>query len=502
MATVGGLTMVSRVAGFARDVLTAGILGAGPVADAFFVALKLPNLFRRLFAEGAFSVSFVPLYAAELQRGGNRAADRFAEEALALMVTVLVPLTVVMILAMPWIVAVIAPGFVDDPEKFATTVEFCRITFPYLMMIAVVALLGGVLNARDRFAPFASAPILFNLSLITGLTVAAPHLDSAGHALSYAVAAAGALQLVWLALWCRAAGVRLTLRLPRLTPEVRRLVRLMGPGAFGAGVTQINLFFDVLLASLLPTGAISYLYYADRLYQLPLGVIGIAIGTAILPVLSRQVQAERDGAPASAAATLNRAIEFGLLLAVPAAIALAAIPGPILAVLFERGAFGPDATAQTAAALAAYAIGIPAYVLVKVLSTAFFARQDTATPVRIAVACTVLNVALSFALIWVIAHVGIALATGLTAWLNVGLLLAALRRRGLLDLDTRLGRRVPRLFLAGTGMAVGLVGLAWVLRAPLDGPPGRPGAGAGGTGRRRGGRLFRPGPCLRRARPA
>ena len=199
-------------------------------------------------------------------------------------------------------------------------------------------------------------------------------------------------------------------------------------------------------------------------------MIGIAIGTAILPVLSRQVQAERDGgATGTTAATLNRAIEFGLLLAVPAAIALAAIPGPILAVLFERGAFGPDATAQTAAALAAYAIGIPAYVLVKVLSTAFFARQDTATPVRIAVVCTVLNIALSFTLIWVIAHVGIALATGLTAWLNVGLLLAALRRRGLLDLDARLGRRVPRLFLAGAGMAIGLIGLAWLLRAPLDG---------------------------------
>ncbi|MCA8933232.1 MAG: murein biosynthesis integral membrane protein MurJ [Rhodospirillaceae bacterium] len=464
MATVGGLTLVSRVAGFVRDILTAGILGAGPIADAFFVALKLPNLFRRLFAEGAFSVSFVPLYSAELETGGRRSADRFAENALAWMIAVLLPLTVVAMAAMPWIVPVIAPGFADDPERYGAAVTFARITFPYLVLMSLVALLGGVLNARDRFAPFASAPVLFNLTLIAALLVVAPLLDTAGHALSYAVTASGAVQLIWLAYWAQRAGVRLHLRLPRPSARFALLLRKMGPGALGAGAMQINLFFDTLLASLLPTGAISYLYYADRLYQLPLGVIGIAIGTALLPLMSRQIAAETAGAgPQAALATQNRALEYGVLLALPAGFALMAVPGPILTVLFERGAFDAATTVQTAAALAAYALGIPAYILVKVLSTAFFARQDTATPVRIAIACTGLNIALSFALIWVIAHMGIALATAVSAWLNVALLVRAQMRQGTWRPDARLSHRVPRLVVAAIAMGLVVLGLAQIL---------------------------------------
>ena len=470
IATVGGLTLVSRVAGFVRDVLMAAILGAGPIADAFFVALKLPNLFRRLFAEGAFNVSFVPLYSAELQTRGDGAADRFAETALAWMVAVLLPLTVLALVGMPGIVLVIAPGFADDPARYDAAVTFARITFPYLLLMSLTALLGGILNARDRFAPFASAPILFNLTLIGGLLLAAPHLATAGHALSYAVAASGAVQLLWLAAWAQRAGVRLRLRLPRWTPRFRRLLRNMAPGALGAGVMQVNLFFDILLASLLPAGAISYLYWADRLYQLPLGVIGIAIGTALLPLMSRQIADEAAGGdPGAARRTQNRAIEYGLMLSLPAAFALVAIPGPILAVLFERGAFDAETTLQTAAALSAYALGIPAYVLVKVLSTAFFARQDTTTPVRIAIVCTVLNIALSFGLIWVIAHMGIALATALTAWLNVGLLIRAQRRRDAWHPDARVRYRAPRLTLAALAMALAVLTLARLLAPQLDG---------------------------------
>ena len=459
-ATVGGLTLVSRVAGFARDVLTAAILGAGPVADAFFVALKLPNLFRRMFAEGAFAVSFVPMFSAELARSGRPSAKAFAEEALAVMVVVLVPLTALAVAGMHYLVPVIAPGFLDRPDTFAAAVEFARITFPYLMMMSLAALLGSMLNAVDRFAPFASAPILFNLSLIAALLGLTPVLQTAGHALAWGVAAAGIIQLVWLAAHAYRAGLDLRLARPRLTPRIRKLFRLMAPGAVGAGVMQINLFVDTLLASLLSAGAISYLYYADRLYQLPLGVIGIAIGTAMLPLASRQVAA---GALDAAMATQNRAIEFGLLLSLPAAAALIAMPVPILTVLFERGAFGPAETAATAAALAAYAIGIPAYILVKVLSTAFFARHDTASPVRIAIICTVANILLSLSLIQVLGHVGIALSTGLTAWINAGLLARGLARRGLLAVDHRLRRRVPRLAFASVAIGVALYGMSHLL---------------------------------------
>jgi len=471
VATVGGLTLVSRVAGFARDILTAALLGAGPVADAFFVALKLPNLFRRLFAEGAFSVAFVPLFNAELEAAGRDSAIAFAERALAIMVAVLVPFTVVVVAAMPWALTAIAPGFVDEPERYDLAVAFARITFPYLLLVALVALMGGVLNSLDRFAPFAAAPILFNLTLIAALLGLTPVMATPGHALSWGVAASGVVQLVFLAEACRRAGVRLRLVRPALTPRVRRLFRLMGPAALGAGVLQINLFFDVLLASLLPAGAVSYLYYADRLYQLPLGVVGIAIGTALLPLLARRVQADDR---AGAAEAQNRAIEYGLLLALPAAAALMAVPGPILAVLFERGRFGPEDTALTALALGIFAAGIPAYILVKVLSTVYFARQDTLSPVKAASVAAGLNIALGAAAIAVLAprigHAGLAAATTLTAWLNAALLGRGLIRGGVLVPDGRLIRRLPRLVAAAAAMAAGLVALAAVLAGPLGGP--------------------------------
>ncbi len=460
VATVGGLTMVSRVAGFVRDVLTAAILGAGPAADAFFVALKLPNLFRRLFAEGAFSVAFVPLFSARLASDGRRAAIAFGGEALSVMLAVLLPLTVAMITAMPWAMVVLAPGFADEPARFQLAVDLARLTFPYLALVSVVALLGGVLNALDRFGPFAAAPIAFNLTLIAGLITAhLGGLDPAS-ALAVAVTLSGVVQLGYLAWACRGSHALPRLAWPRLTPGVRRLLRLMAPGAFGAGVMQINLFVDIVLASLLGTGAISYLYYADRLYQLPLGVIGIAIGTALLPVLSRRVEA---GDEAGVRAYLSRGLEYSLVLGVPAAVALVAVGTPIVGVLFERGAFGATETVATAAAAAAYALGIPAYVIVKVLSTAYFARQDTAGPVKVAAVVTVLNAALGLALIQVIGHVGIALATGVTAWLNVALLARGLARRGRLALDHQLRRRAPRIAAAAAAMGVVLVGLAAVL---------------------------------------
>ncbi len=454
IATVGGLTLLSRLAGFARDILTAAVLGAGPVADAFFVALKLPNLFRRLFAEGAFGVAFVPLFAAELQTRGRAAAIRFAEEALAMLLAMLLPFTLAAVVAMPWLMHGLAPGFSDEPAKFALAVDMARLTFPYLALISLVALLGGVLNALDRFGPFAAAPIAFNLTLVAALLIA-PRLGlEPGTAMAAAVTLSGAVQVAWMSWACGKAGVALRLRPPRMTEGMRRLFRLIGPGAIGAGVMQINLFLNIVLASLLPSGAVSFLYYADRLNQMPLGVIGIAIGTALLPVLARHVAA---GDERMVRHYLSRALEFSLLLGLPAAVALGVAGAPIVAVLFQRGAFGPEEAQATAMALAAYAIGIPAYVIVKSLNAAFFARHDTVTPVRVAVIVTVATALLALLLMPWLGHVGIALATGLTAWLDVGLLVVAMRRRGLFDLDDRLKRRAPRIAVATVGMGAALL---------------------------------------------
>jgi putative peptidoglycan lipid II flippase len=455
VATVGGYTMMSRVLGFVRDVLTAAVLGAGPVADAFFIALRLPNLFRTLFAEGAFSAAFVPLFAGRIATEGKRSARLFAEDALAVLLAALLLFVAAGEVAMPLLIDVIAPGFGADPAKHALTVELTRITFPYLLYISLVALLGGVLNSVERFAAVAATPVLLNLFLIAALLGARYLGWLPGQSLAWAVTLGGLAQFLWLMASCHAAGMPLRLPRPRLTPEVRRLLLLMGPGVFGAGVTQLNLLVSTAVASLLPGGAVSYLYYADRLNQLPLGVVGIAVGTAILPPLSRQV---RTGQEEEARHTQNRGVELALLLTLPAAAALAILAEPILAVLFERGAFGPEDTRATAAALAAFAAGLPAFVLVKVLAPGFFARQDTKTPVKIAAVSMVVNVVLTIALMFPLAHVGNALATSIAGWSNALLLLELLRRRGHFGFDALARRRLPRILGAALGMAVVLVG--------------------------------------------
>lgn len=456
IATVGGYTLVSRVLGFVRDVLVAAYLGAGPVADAFFVAFKFPNFFRRLFAEGAFNAAFVPLFAGKIATEGRAAAKAFAEDTLAVLLAVLLALVVGIEVAMPWFIAAAAPGFVNEPEKYRLAVEFTRVTFPYLLFISLVSLQGGILNSIDRFAAVAATPVLLNLCLIGALIGLTRMAASPGHALSWGVAAAGVTQFLWLAWACGRAGMALSLPRPRLTPEVRRLLKLMLPAALGSGVMQVNLLIDVMLASLLPTGSVSYLYYADRIYELPLAVIGIAIGTALLPMLARQV---RRAEHAAAVATQNRALEAALLLTLPAAAALIVLDRAIIAVLFERGAFRAPEVAATAAALAAYALGLPAYVLIKVLTPCFYAREDTRTPVKIAVLCVAVNTAAALVLMQVFAHVGIALATVISAWLNAVLLAFVLYRRGYFAPDRQLRRRLPRMAAASAVMA----GVLWAL---------------------------------------
>src|SRR5882757_2592869 len=421
VATVGGFTLLSRVVGFIRDIVLSAVLGSGAVADAFFVAFKLPNFFRRLFAEGAFSAAFVPLFARELQGNGRPAAVTFARQAHACLLLILVPFSLLLMVAMPAVIWLLAPGLADDKSIFDLAVTFGRITFPYLVFISLASLYGGVLNGIDRFAEVAFTPVLLNIALIGTVLGLSPFLPNSGYAASIGVAIAGLLQWLWLLFSCSRDGVGMKLVRPRYTERVRHLVRLATPVAIGGGAQQISVMLDVVWASLLPAGSISALYYADRIAQLPLGVVGIAVGTALLPLLARQLRAGQDD---SAMANQNRAIEFGLLFSLPAALALWQLADPMIRVLFERGRFGPDDTLRTASALAAFAVGLPAFILVKALTPGFFAREDTKTPLYIALIAIAANVALNafFLLQTSLAQVGIALASSLSGWLNALLL--------------------------------------------------------------------------------
>ncbi len=449
--TVGFWTFTSRILGFVRDVLIAETLGAGMVADAFFVALKLPDLFRQLFGEGAFNASFIPAFTSALASEGELAARRFAEEVVSMMVLWLGGLTVAGVLFMPELMVVLAPGFAAIPAKFALAVRLTRITFPYLMLVCLAAAFAGVLNGLHRFAAAAAAPILFNLCTIAALLFLTPFVPTAGHALAYGVTISGMVQLALLAVAMARAGMALRLFWPRLTPSVRLVMRRMGPGVIGVGVVQINVAVDTIVASLLKPGSVSVLYYANRVNQLPLGLIGVSVGTALLPVLSRQV---RTGAAFSAHRTLNRAIEFALALTLPAAVGLAVASVPIVRVLFERGAFTRADVTATAAALIAYAVGVPATVLAKVLAPGFFARGDTRTPVVVGVASLAVNLLFILALIGPLGATGIALAASFSAIFNATALAAMLQRRRHFRPDRGLRRRAPRMLLAAAFMGV------------------------------------------------
>jgi putative peptidoglycan lipid II flippase len=455
--TVGAWTMASRILGFARDMLIAAKLGATPMADAFFVALRLPNLFRQLFGEGAFNAAFVPAFAGTFALDGPAKARALANSLAALMTICLSGLVILGIVFMPQLLFVLAPGFVGEAMRFPLAVELTRITFPYLLFICLAALVSGVLNGMDRFGAAAAAPVLFNIVSMTALLGLTPFVATPAHALAWGVVASGVLQLLMLLTAARMAGMVINpLSRPRTTPEVKAVLRRMGPGLIGAGVTQLNLAIGIVIGSLLPEGSVSYLYYADRISQLPLGVIGAAVGTALLPLLSRQL---RTGKMLSAHRSQNRAIELTLAFALPAAFAMAVVPVPIITALFERGAFDATAAAATSAALVAYAIGLPAFVLVKALTPGFFARGDTATPVKIGLGVVALNLALNLILTRHFAHVGIALSTSIASWVNVAVLALLLMRRRRLTLDRRLRNAAPRLLGAALVMSVVLLGL-------------------------------------------
>ena len=469
-ATIGSLTLLSRIGGFARDVLQASLMGAGMAADAFLIAQRLPNLFRALFAEGAFASAFVPMFNRQVGADGGRldGAQRFAEDVLAVLLPFLLLFTAAMVAGAVPVVWALTGGFPDAaPTKFALTVDLTRLTFPYLMLISLTSLLGGLLNSVGRFAVNAAAPILLNIVLITGLLWSGSGDDvAAARVQALCVTLGGIAQLLWLLWSCGRAGISLRLRLPRFTPPVKALLKLIVPAAVGAGAVQVNLLISTALAArFLGDGAVSWLYFADRLNQLPLGIIGIGVGTALLPAMSRLIGAD-DGP--GAIAQQNRAMELVLILTLPAAAGLVVAAQPIVAVLFQHGQFTASDTAATAAALSGFALGLPAYVLIKVLTPGFHARSDTTTPVRVALAAMLVNLVANLALVWPLGHVGIALGTAISAWVNALALWWMLGKRGHFALDARARRLLPRLVLATLGMVAVLFG-AMPLLAPLAG---------------------------------
>lgn len=471
LGSVGGLTLASRILALGRDTLQAAFVGAGFASDAFLVAFRLPNMFRAFFAEGAFNAAFTPLFNKKVGADHDYpAAFDFAERALAVLFPILVVFTAAMLIAAEPITWALSGGF-DNPTaaQFAFAVTLSRITIPYLALMSLVSLLGGILTSLERFWVNAAAPVLLNIAMIVALVFF--HGDNpyeTARAQAVAVTAGGALQLGWLIIACRGAGVKLRLRMPRIDNDLRELGRLVLPAAIGAGATQINLLVSTALAGgLLDAGSISYIYYADRLNQLPLGMIGIGLGTILLPTLSRLLAAKDD---AAAMATQNRGIELALFLTLPATVAFLVVAEPIVRGLFQHGAFTAEDAARCAMALAAFSIGLPAYVLIKVLAPAFYARGDTKTPARFAMIAVAVNLIGNLILIPTIAHVGPPLATALAALVNVGLLAGTLMKRGHFAIDARLRRRLARLALAALAMGAALFGLAPLLDPWLSGP--------------------------------
>jgi putative peptidoglycan lipid II flippase len=451
--TVGGITLLSRVTGFLRDIMLAAVLGAGPVADAFFVALRLPNHFRAIFAEGAFNAAFIPAYARVRGSSGEQSARLFSHHVFTLLFATQVVLLAAALLFTPAVIDVLAPGFGKDPGRFALAVELTRITFPYLLLVSLVTLYGGILNALDRFAAAAAAPILLNLSMMMTLALAA-FFPTAGHAAAWGVLLAGILEFLLVAGDAARQGVLPRLTWPQLDGEVLTFLKRFGPATVGSAGTQIALFADTIIASFLATGALSALYYADRLNQLPIGVIGIAAGTVLLPEMARRLTV---GDEAGARYSQNRAIEFTLLLSVPCLIAFVITPELIMRALFRRGAF-TDADAHAAATtLIAYSIGLLPFVLMRSASVTFLSRGDTTTPVKALFAGVVVNVALKILLMDRYAQVGLAFATSIGAWINLLLLVWFAARQNLLGLDQRLRQSCAKLAIAGATLAVALL---------------------------------------------
>lgn len=459
IATFGGWTLISRITGFFRDMVLANYLGAGTISDAFFVAFKLPNLFRSLFAEGAFTSAFVPIFSQKLVEGGKAQAVRFAVGAISVLVFCLGIFVLLMEIVMPWVVLVLAPGFVDDAGKIELASFLSRLTFPFLLLVSVVSFQSGILNSFGKFAAPAAAPVILNLVMIAAVWIFMPVIDTPVYRIALGVTLAGVLEVIWLNYFLRREGVKISLiyDLPGLfkNSDIMVLFKRIAPGVLGAGVYQINMMVDTILVSLVGTGAISWLYYANRLQQLPLGVVGAAIGVALLPILSRQLKA---GDGQEARKTQDKAIEYGALLSVPAAVAIIILAEPIINILFQHGKFGLFETDMTAQAVIAYSVSLPVYVMVKAMTPNFFARGDTRTPVKYSIVVLLANLVFSLLLMKPFGHVGIAAATSLSAFVSFYQYVRGLKKRGFWHFSRELSVFVAKVVLCSLVMGAALAG--------------------------------------------
>jgi putative peptidoglycan lipid II flippase len=459
LATVSSMTLLSRILGFVRDVLIARIFGAGLATDAFFVAFRLPNLLRRLFAEGAFSQAFVPVLAEHKNRLGVEATRQLVDRVAALLALAVALVALLGVLAAPVVIYVSAPGFAKTPERFDLTVSMLRITFPYIAFISLTALAAGILNTWSRFWVPAFTPVLLNLSFIAAALWLAPHVDPPVMALAWAVLAGGVLQLAFQIPFLLRIGMLPRFRLDVRDPGVRRILTLMGPALFGVSVGQISLLINTIFASFLVTGSVSWLYYADRLMEFPSGLLGVALGTVLLPSLSKH---HADRSPEEYTRLLDWGLRLTILLTVPAAAALALLAVPLIATLFHHGAFGAEDVWMTRRALVAYAAGLIGLILVKVLAPGFYARQDIRTPVKIAVITLVSTQAMNVAFIFPLRHAGLALAISLGACLNATLLYRRLRSDGIYRPQPGWGAFLAKVALAVAAMCA----LLWWLSGP------------------------------------
>jgi len=463
---VSMMTMLSRVLGLARDVVFAHTIGASAGADAFFVAFKIPNFLRRLFAEGAFAQAFVPVLSEYREKGSIEAVKGLIDRVCGCLGLTLFLLTIIVVLAAPLVALVFAPGFWNDPFKLALTQEMLRITFPYLLLISLTGFAGAILNSYDRFAVPAITPVLLNLCLIGSAVWVSPYFGQPVIAIAWGVLTAGMVQLGFQLPFLWKLRLLPTPKVDFADPGVKRILLLMAPAIFGVSVSQINLLLDTVLASFLPTGSVSWLYYSDRLVELPLGIFAIAIGTVILPSLSRQFVGEDTQ---KFSQTIDWALRLILLIAIPAAVALFILAVPILTVLFEYGKTGASDIAMSALSLQAYALGLLAFMLIKVLAPGYFSRQDTKTPVKIGIIAMAVNMVFNLILVipfhylWQIGHVGLALATALSAWLNAGLLYRGLRQRDVYTPIAGWSVYLIRLLVANVVMGVVLFGSFYVV---------------------------------------
>jgi putative peptidoglycan lipid II flippase len=446
---VGGGTLLSRIVGYIRDIFIAYALGVGPLADAFFVAQRLPNCFRSLFAEGAFNAAFVPMFSGKLAAEGKEKSVIFASHIFSFMAIFLTLFSILVMAFMPAVTSVLAWGFRGSPEQFNTTVELSRIAFPYLLLVSLVALQSGVLNSLGRFGPPAVTSVLLNICMIIALFTLTNIAGSAAHALAWGMTISGIVQFIWLYFSNCRAGVILKFSIPKMDSDVKTMLKKMVPGIIGSSATQLNIVINTMLATLIP-GGVSYLYYSDRLVQFPMAIIGTAMGTALLPLLSRQF---KTGTVEDAIKSQNSGLVFAMLFTIPSAFALATISNPLIDFMFARGQFNASDVAATAMALNAYALGLPAFVLIKIFTPGFFANGDTKTPVRIAIASIIFNIIISVALINHLQYVAMALGTSLASILNASLLCWILQKRGLFRFERRVLVQCVRIFASSAIMS-------------------------------------------------